>query len=546
MQHLKFIHKLHSILSRPELQDWIYWSKEDSSIFVVKPYDPKFSSEVLKRYFKHGNVSSFVRQLHMYGFHKISANHNKDNESIVNKTDIKWSFTHPSGYFHKNAYSLTLNNIQRKRTGLGKDGKRKNILSPVSVNFINPTGSQPITNGGSLNVSTLRHHVVPPNARNANSYMMNSNRSLDFQEIQQPIVARTSNGNGYPNQEEGVVLTGAQSQSLAPVYVVDSYATVSHPNELSIVGRGNMQTEMNEGVPVSYHRQQAQASYSVLSNGQVVSYSSNGQVEQPTATYQHYYQPTKFSIGGQKTQQDVQRQQTQLQQQQLQKTNVTSSHPQFPIYEKDGPSQRHVASVQPLVGYSSNSDFREHDKSLDASANRRGSMSIPDMNNPKIERLSESPHILYQIPKALPHLPINGNTNERYTTAALPYSSSNETLRTTVPSTQAAITAMEEYRMVPEVNGSKFKNIDTNMEIILKGIRKISDQFNLLTPKRDHHYDPTKNVEVEDATEKNVAPKLHTEFPTNSIPMRNTKINRLDSFLKDMKAVTDQYPDLMK
>ena len=546
MQHLKFIHKLHSILSRPELQDWIYWSKEDSSIFVVKPYDPKFSSEVLKKYFKHGNVSSFVRQLHMYGFHKISANHNKDNESIVNKTDIKWSFTHPSGYFHKNAYSSTLNNIQRKRTGLGKDGKRKNILSPVSVNFINPTGSQSITNGGSLNVSTLRHNIVPSNAPNVNSYMMNSNRSLDVQEIQQSIVTRNSNVNGYPNQEEGVVLTGTQSQSLAPVYVVAAYATVNHPNDLQIVGRGNMQTDMNEGVPVSYQRQQTQAGYSILSNGQVVSYPSNVQVERPTTTYQQYYQPTKFSISRQQTQQDLQRQQTHLQQQQPQNVNGTGPNPQFPMYESDSSSQRNVTSVKPLVGYSANPDFREHDKSSDASVNSRESISVPDMKNPKIERLSESPRILYQIPKALPHLAINGNTNERYTTAALPYSSSNETLRTIVPSAQAAITAMEERKMVPEVSGIKFKNIDTNMEIILKGIRNISDQFNSLNPKRDHHYDPTKDVEVENAIEKNVTPKLHTEFPTNNIPMRNTKINRLDSFLKDMKAVTDQYPDLMK
>lgn len=541
MQHLKFIHKLHSILSRPELQDWIYWSKQDSSIFVVKPYDPKFSSEVLKKYFKHGNVSSFVRQLHMYGFHKISANHNKDNESIVNKTDIKWSFTHPSGYFHKNAYSLTLNNIQRKRTGLGKDGKRKNILSPVSVNFINPNGSQPLTSGNTLNISTMRHNIIPSNAPNVNSYIMNSNRNLDVHEIQQPIVGRTTNNNGYPNQEEAIVLNGNQNQTLTPVYMVDSYGTVNHPNEVAMVGRGNIQPDINEGIAVSYQRQHPRTGYSVLPGGQVVSYSPNVQVEQPTTTYQQYYQSNKFNIGAQQSQQDLQRQQVQLQkQQQLQSVSGTSSIPPFPMYEKDSGSQQHVTGTKPLV------DYRDYDKGSNISDNRRGSMPILEKNNPKIERLSESPRNLYQVPKALPHLSMNNNTNERYSTTILPYSSSNETLGSAVPPAQVALAEMEEHKVVTEGFHSKLKSIDSNLDIILKGVTGISDKLDLLTPRKDHHYDPTKDVDTENTIEKDSSQEPHIKLPSSSIPMRNTKINRLDNFLRDMKAVMDQYPDLMR
>lgn len=148
-----FVHQLHSILAEPSLNDLIGWadSERDDDSFFLRPYHNNFPDLVLKKYFKHGNVSSFVRQLHMYGFHKLpntatnrsiqTALAKNDPNIKLQKSEILWYFVHPSGYFTKQANKELLCKIQRKTTGVGKDGKRRNILSPVCVNFIDSNGT---------------------------------------------------------------------------------------------------------------------------------------------------------------------------------------------------------------------------------------------------------------------------------------------------------------------------------------------------------------------------------------------------------------------
>ncbi|MCJ1306755.1 hypothetical protein MMC25_000398 [Agyrium rufum] len=88
-----FIHKLYNMLEDRNIQNLISWSSSNDS-FVMSP-SSEFS-KVLAQYFKHTNISSFVRQLNMYGFHKVSdVFHTGAPESTL------WEFKHGGGNFKR-------------------------------------------------------------------------------------------------------------------------------------------------------------------------------------------------------------------------------------------------------------------------------------------------------------------------------------------------------------------------------------------------------------------------------------------------------------
>ncbi|GAA5869340.1 hypothetical protein JCM3774_004210 [Rhodotorula dairenensis] len=64
-----FLNKLYSMVADQSTDDLIRWSQDGDSFFV--PSADRFGKELLPRFFKHSNFGSFVRQLNMYGFHKV-------------------------------------------------------------------------------------------------------------------------------------------------------------------------------------------------------------------------------------------------------------------------------------------------------------------------------------------------------------------------------------------------------------------------------------------------------------------------------------------
>ncbi|GMK54737.1 hypothetical protein CspeluHIS016_0113230 [Cutaneotrichosporon spelunceum] len=85
-----FVGKLYSMLEDDKIRrsGLLHWSQDGSSF--VCPNPTEFSKEVLPNYFKHNNWQSFVRQLNMYCFNKVS-----DLYSTANADPQAWEFRHP-------------------------------------------------------------------------------------------------------------------------------------------------------------------------------------------------------------------------------------------------------------------------------------------------------------------------------------------------------------------------------------------------------------------------------------------------------------------
>ncbi|KAI0253482.1 hypothetical protein BJV78DRAFT_1123024 [Lactifluus subvellereus] len=124
-----FVQKLYELVNAPSTDELIRWSDTGDSLsfsstsrtlsYSVLVFEhERFANDVLPRFFKHRNFSSFVRQLNMYGFHKIP-----HLQQGVLKSDTEtefWNFEHP--HFHRGQPDL-LCLVTRKNS---KGGSQQN------------------------------------------------------------------------------------------------------------------------------------------------------------------------------------------------------------------------------------------------------------------------------------------------------------------------------------------------------------------------------------------------------------------------------------
>ncbi|CAN4097601.1 unnamed protein product [Withania somnifera] len=68
-----FLTKTYELVDDPSSNDIVSWSRGNNSFIVWDPQN--LAINLLPRYFKHNNFSSFVRKLNTYGFRKVNPDH---------------------------------------------------------------------------------------------------------------------------------------------------------------------------------------------------------------------------------------------------------------------------------------------------------------------------------------------------------------------------------------------------------------------------------------------------------------------------------------
>ncbi|XP_042871323.1 heat shock factor protein-like isoform X5 [Penaeus japonicus] len=100
-----FLTKLWRLVDDVKTNDLICWTQNGRS-FIIRN-QARFSRDLLPQYYKHNNMASFVRQLNMYGFHKVVS---ADSGGLRLERD-EMEFAHP--HFLRGQEAL-IENIKRK------------------------------------------------------------------------------------------------------------------------------------------------------------------------------------------------------------------------------------------------------------------------------------------------------------------------------------------------------------------------------------------------------------------------------------------------
>nr|XP_033801575.1 heat shock factor protein 3-like [Geotrypetes seraphini] len=114
-----FLTKLWTLVEDPSNDDVICWSWNGQNFSILD--EQRFAKEIIPKYFKHNNISSFIRQLNMYGFRKVVS---LENGLIKPEKGSALEFQHP---FFKQGKAELLENIKRKVSMVRSDDSK---LSP--------------------------------------------------------------------------------------------------------------------------------------------------------------------------------------------------------------------------------------------------------------------------------------------------------------------------------------------------------------------------------------------------------------------------------
>jgi hypothetical protein len=129
-----FVAKTYRLINDPQVAPFATWTDDGKGFTVFNPAE--FAANVLPKYFKHSNFCSFVRQLNIYGFHKVHPE--------------QWTFKHENEYFVRGDESKLKLITRRKQS---KRVAAESVHNESEMEQLNPKKAQhlnfPIEQGNS-------------------------------------------------------------------------------------------------------------------------------------------------------------------------------------------------------------------------------------------------------------------------------------------------------------------------------------------------------------------------------------------------------------
>ena len=180
-EYPNFLLKLYQILENESYKDIIHWT-EDGKYFIISNLHD-FTEQILPKYYKHNNYSSFIRQLNMYDFHKKKSGQNEHvfhhQNFIKDRKDLLKLIKRKSKKENipmNNNNDILFNN-QNNYLQLYNANKYNNNFLEKKINVAN-IEKHPLSIDDDVNLSNSIHSLLTPN-NNQNMFLPKGSISIN-------------------------------------------------------------------------------------------------------------------------------------------------------------------------------------------------------------------------------------------------------------------------------------------------------------------------------------------------------------------------------